>query len=77
MADEQMTRSAAITEWLAQLGYPAASLQTPMQPHIERWWGYLSREASFYTRRLLARRHGGHGHGSVDLQRTRGDQRSR
>lgn len=51
MADEQMTRSAAITEWLAQLGYPAASLQTPMQPHIERWWGYLSREASFYTRR--------------------------
>ena len=51
MADEQMTRSAAIMEWLAQLGYPAASLQTPMQPHIERWWSYLSREASFYTRR--------------------------
>ena len=51
MADEQMTRSAAIMEWLAQLGYPAASLQTPMQPHIERWWGYLSREASFYTRK--------------------------
>lgn len=51
MADEQMTRNAAIVKWLGQLGYPAASLETPMQPHIDRWWSYLSREASFYVRK--------------------------
>lgn len=51
MEGEELTTSAAVQKWLAQLGYPAASLDTPMQPHIDRWWSYLSREASFYTRK--------------------------
>lgn len=49
--ESELTRNGAIAQWLAQLGYPAASMETPMQPHIERWWSYLNREASFYTRR--------------------------
>lgn len=50
MADEETTTSGAISKWLATLGYPAASLETPMQPHIARWWGYLEREADFFHR---------------------------
>lgn len=50
MAEDTMTKSGAIVKWLAQVGYPTASLETPMQSHIERWWSYLNREAGFYMR---------------------------
>lgn len=43
-------RNGAITDWLAQLGYPAASLNTPMDGLIARWWSYVNAEADFYVR---------------------------
>lgn len=47
---EDITKDGAIGAWLEQLGYPTVALATPMQPHIERWWSYLEREARFYMR---------------------------
>lgn len=44
------TLSGSVCEWLAQLGYPAASLTTPMDAAVSRWWGYLTTEARFYVR---------------------------
>ena len=44
------TLSGSVAEWLGQLGYPAASLTTPMDAAIGMWWGYLTTEARFYVR---------------------------
>lgn len=46
-------RSGAITDWLVQLGYPAASLTTPMDAKVSEWWGYVNAEARFYVREEL------------------------
>ena len=38
------------TRWLANIGYPAQALHTPMAGNINDWWGYYMRTASFYWR---------------------------
>ena len=42
--------NANATKWLASIGYPAASLTTPMEGKVLEWWGYFMQSASFYTR---------------------------
>lgn len=37
-------------KWLQSMGYPAASLATPMDGIVSTWWSYLRAEAEFYTR---------------------------
>ena len=44
------TMSGAVCDWLGQLGYPAASLTTPMDGYVAKWWSYLTTEAEFYVR---------------------------
>ena len=44
------TLGGAVAEWLGQLGYPAASLATPMDAAVGMWWSYLTTEAKFYVR---------------------------
>lgn len=39
----------AAERWLQALGYPAASITTPMDSRIEEWWRYYTTEADFYT----------------------------
>ncbi|MEG2533798.1 MAG: hypothetical protein RSB04_12385, partial [Gordonibacter sp.] len=36
-------------DWLAALGYPYASIETPMDDRIGLWWDYYRTEADFYT----------------------------
>lgn len=42
--------NANATKWLESIGYPAASLTTPMEGKVLEWWGYFMQSASFYTR---------------------------
>lgn len=39
----------AAERWLRALGYPAASIATPMDSRIEEWWRYYTSEADFYV----------------------------
>lgn len=57
MASIDITLSGEITKWLVNLGYPAASLTTPMEAHIKRWGQYLTHEAKYFSREIF--RHDG------------------
>ena len=48
MARDLFASNAA--KWLEALGYPAASLTTPMDGIVSSWWSYLRAEAAFYLR---------------------------
>lgn len=48
---EDTWKNAAL-DWLAQLGYPYAALETPMAGRIAEWWRYYCAEADFYTNRV-------------------------
>ncbi len=48
MARDLFASNAA--KWLEALGYPAASLTTPMDGVVSSWWSYLRAEAAFYLR---------------------------
>ena len=39
MANDLFTANAV--KWLESIGYPVASLTTPMDAHVSRWWAYL------------------------------------
>lgn len=43
-------RNGAIESWLEQMGYPAASVTTPMDASVATWWSYVNTEARFYVR---------------------------
>lgn len=53
MPEKESLQNAGIEKWLESLGYPAASLRTPMDTHIARWWSYLTCEADFFTVRQI------------------------
>lgn len=38
-------------KWIASLGFPHKTLDTPMDAHVDGWWSYLTRTAAFYERR--------------------------